>query len=295
MVALHQRYEPDGEPAGLSDARGEVERLGAGLSVSLLATSPDVLRMIAERARRAEATVARWQARVGDRPPLDPAAEAAVVAAVEEIKAARADHDAALRARHRLLATGNSAGMVGLGAAAGFVLLGVSPMALPVAVAVAASPIGPLIAAWRATQRCSLAARRVGTARAAWVDALDATGASTMGDLAARRIAVAAWERRGQEAEAAVEAARPQRRAWYRLAGPGVAPSEVEELVARLEALRQAQLRLLGCLFSEVLERRAMDVLAPAGELAQPSAPPSWLGDALDRLRGSRRLRLWNP
>lgn len=301
MVALHTRYEPssrrtDEEPADRGAARREVEQLEAGLSRALLATPAEELRMVAERARLAEAAVARWEARVGDRPSLDAAADDAVLAAVSEVQAARAGQNDALHDRHRILSVGNGAGVLGLGVAGGLVLLGSSPMALAVAVAVAASPIGPVVAGWMATRRCSRAARRVSRARSSWSEALDATGAATMGDLAALRIAVAAWERRSKEAEAAVEAARPHQRAWYRLAGPGVAPTEVEAVLERIEALRRAQLRLLGRLLSDLVESRAMAVLAPPDEVASPASPPSWLEDALARFRssGGPRLRLFS-
>jgi hypothetical protein len=293
VVALQYGDEAEEEPRALARARHDVERLEAGLSRALLSTSPDVLRAIADRAARAEAAVARWQARVGERPALDESRAAAVDAAVEEVRAARAGQDVALRERHRLLATGNGAGLLGLGVAGGLVLLGSSPMALPVAVAVTASPIGPIVASWMATQRCSLAARRVGVARREWADALHAAGAPTMGALAAQRIAVKAWERRAAEAAVAVEAGRPHQRAWYRLAGPGVPPTDVEDVLARIEALRQAQLRLLGLLIESVVERQAMEVLAPAAEVAQPAAAPSWLEEALERFRRANRPRLF--
>jgi hypothetical protein len=293
VVALQYGDEAEEEPRGLARARHDVERLEAGLSRALLSTPPDVLRAIADRAARAEAAVARWQARVGERPPLDESRAAAVDAAVDEVRAARAGQDVALRERHRLLATGNGAGLLGLGVAGGLVLLGSSPMALSVAVAVTASPIGPIVASWMATQRCSLAARRVGVARREWAAALDAAGAPTMGALAAQRIAVKAWERRSAEAAVAVEAARPHQRAWYRLAGPGVPPTDVDGVLARIEDLRRAQLRLLGLLIEQVVERRAMDVLAPAAEVAQPAAAPTWLEDALDRFRRANRPRLF--
>jgi hypothetical protein len=293
VVALQYGDEAEEEPRGVARARHDVERLEAGLSRALLSTPPDVLRAIADRAARAEAAVARWQARVGERPPLDESRAAAVDAAVDEVRAARAGQDVALRERHRLLATGNGAGLLGLGVAGGLVLLGSSPMALSVAVAVTASPIGPIVASWMATQRCSLAARRVGVARREWAAALDAAGAPTMGALAAQRIAVKAWERRSAEAAVAVEAARPHQRAWYRLAGPGVPPTDVDGVLARIEDLRRAQLRLLGLLIEQVVERRAMDVLAPAAEVAQPAAAPTWLEDALDRFRRANRPRLF--
>lgn len=293
MVALQHRYEVDEEPGSPAEARHEVERLEAGLSRALLAASPEALRAVAERARIAEAAAGRWQARVGERPSLDPAADAAVVAAVEEVRAARAEQNLALHQRHRLLATGNGAGIAGLGVAGALVLAGSSPMALPVALAVAASPVGPIVAGWIAAQRCSLAARRVGVARQRWTELLEATGAATMGELAALRIAVNAWERRSEEAAVAAERARPHQRAWYRLVGPGTPPTEVDDVIARIEALRQAQLRLLGLLVSSVVERRAMDVLAPPAEVAEPASPPSWLEEALDRFRRANRPRLW--
>ncbi|HVF33325.1 MAG TPA: hypothetical protein VM933_09845 [Acidimicrobiales bacterium] len=293
-MALHQRYEADDEPADLASARAEVEWRTAGLSRALLATPPDTLRTIAERARLAEVALGRWQARVGARPALDPVADEAVLAAVGEVQAARAQQNVALHERHRLLATGNGCGLLGLGVAAVQIFaFGSSPMALPVAVAVAASPIGPLVSGWLAAQRCSIAARRLLVARARWSSALDAAGVATMGDLAARRIAAAAWERRSAEAEAAVEAARPHQRAWYRLAGPGVPPTEVDAVLDRVEELRQAQLRLLGRLLAHVVEGRAMSVLAPVEEVASPTSPPSWLDEALDRIRKGGRLRLW--
>jgi chorismate mutase len=294
VVALQHGFEADVAPAGLTEARDEVDRLSAGLSRALLAAPPDVVRAIAERARLAEAAVARWKARVGEPPALDDAAEAAVHAAVTEVQAARAHQNTALHDRHRILATGNGAGVLGLGVAGGLVLFGLSPMGLPVAVAVAASPIGPCVAGWLAAQRCSVAARRVGTARAAWSSALERAGATTMGELSARRVARAAWERRCREAEVAEETARPQIRAWYRLAGPGIPPTDVEDVIDRIEELRQAQLRLLGMLLSEVVERHAMDVLAPPAEVADPTAAPTWLEEALARFRGGApRLRLF--
>lgn len=288
MVALHQRWEAADEPTSVYEARREVERLGAGLSRALLATPPDELRAIAERAATAEAAVERWKARVGERPDLDPSADAAVVDAVAEVTAARADQNLALFERHRLLAIGNATGVLAMGAAGGLVALGVPPMELPVAIAVVSAAGGPLTAAFLATQRCSLAARRVGAARARWAEALRDAGAETMGALAARRVAVVAWERRTKEADAAGEAARPNQRAWYRLAGPGVPPTDADLVLERIESLRHSQLRLLGALLAERVERSAMSILAPPSEVARPSAPPSWL----DRVRGNK-LRLW--
>lgn len=294
MLALHHLWESAEEPpAAVAEARAEVQRLEAGLSRALLSTPRGEIRRLAAQAARAEAAVARWQARVGERPALDADADAAVFAAVADVTAARAEQNAALYERHKLLAFGNALGLLALGAAGGMMALGVAPMEAPVAVAVVSAAGGPLTAGWLATQRCSIAARDVGTARAKWGAALEATGMASMGDLAARRLAVAAWERRCREAAAAVEAARPHQRAWYRLAGPGVSPADVDDVIARVEALRQALLRLLGARLAERVEGSAMAVLAPAAEVAEPEAPPSWLDDALDRLRGTK-LRLWH-
>lgn len=294
MLALHHSWESDDESSStaVSDARAEVARLEAGLSRALLSTPPSELRRVASAAARAEAAVARWQARVGERPALDPSADAGVVAAVAAVTAARADQNAALYERHKLLAIGNGVGLLALGAAAALVSIGVAPMELPVAATVMSAAAGPLTAGWLATQRASIAARNVGTARSAWAKALEGTGLASMGELAARRVAIAAWERRCREAAAAVEAARPYQRPWYRLAGPGVSPRDVEDVIARVEALRAALLGLLGALLAERVEGSAMAVLAPPAEVAAPEAPPSWLDDALARLRGTK-LRLW--
>jgi hypothetical protein len=195
--------------------------------------------------------------------------------------------------RQKMLAVGNGVGLACLGAAAALVeLFGFGPMDLPVAVTIVSAAGGPLTAGWLSTQRCSLAARDVGVARARWTAALEATGLGTMGDLAARRVAVAAWERRGAEAKAAEEAARPHQRAWYRLAGPGVPPTTVNDVLGRIDALKAAMLRLFGALLAEQVEGSAMAVLDEGPADAAPEAP-SWLDDALSRLRGSK-LRLWS-
>ena len=295
MLALHHLWESAEEPAtaAIAEARADVARLEAGLSRALLSTPRSEIRRVAAQAARAEAAVARWQARVGERPTLDADADAAVRSAVEDVTAARADQNMALYERHKLLALGNAMGLLALGAAGGMIGLGVPPMDVPVAVAVVSAAGGPITAGWLATQRCSLAARNVGTARTKWAAALEATGMASMGDLAARRVAITAWERRCREAAAAVEAARPHQRPWYRLAGPGVSPDDVDNVLARVDALREALLRLLGLLLAERVEGSAMAVLAPAAEIAEPESPPSWLDDALARLRGTK-LRLWH-
>jgi hypothetical protein len=292
VVALHHRWESADEPAAVVEARADVARLSAGLSRALLSTPPSELRRIATTAARAEAAVARWQARVGERPLLDPEADAEVLAAVDAVRSARTAQNEAIFERQKVLAIGNGAGLFCLGVAGVFVkLAGLGPMDLPVAVATVSAAVGPLTAGWLSTQRRSLAARDVFTARARWSAALETTGVSTMGDLAARRVAVAAWERRCEEAAAAVEAAKVHQRPWYLLAGPGVPPTSVDEVLGRIEELRGALLRLLGALLAEQVEAGAMEILDEP-PTAEPEAP-SWLDDALARLRGSK-LRLWN-
>lgn len=293
MVALHHSFEVVEDPSDVATARRAVERLEATLSRALLATPPDVLRDIAARAARAEATAARWQQRVGDRPQYSGESAAAAVAAKAAFDQSSRDHDGVVDVCARLLAKGNVAAVVALGAAAGQVFAGRSPMELAVAVAVVAAPLGPLTAGWMAAARTSVAVRDVRSARQRWCDALEASGVPTMGALAARRLAVAGWERRQAEAVAAVEAARPVLRAWQRLAGPGVSPLDIDDVLARIDQLRSAQLALFGALLDERVGRLAMSVLEPAGELAEPESAPGWLADALIRFRSST-LRLWS-
>ncbi len=293
VVALHQSFEVPEETPTVAIARNEVEHRQAGLSRALLATPPDVLRSIAARAARAQATADRWQERVGERPALSPDALDAVVSAKERCEARRAAREQCLDQCAALLTRGSGLALAALAAAGGLVFAGSSPMGLPVAVAVAAAPIAPVVAAWMSARRASAATRDGHAARQEWAAALEATGLPTMGALAARQLAVAAWERRQREAAAAIEGARPHLRAWQRLAGPGVPPSDVDDLVARLELLRHAQLRLLGALLDDRLGTMALTVLAPESEVAEPDAPPSWLEETLNRLRGGK-LRRWS-
>lgn len=292
MVAVRQPYEVPEEPDHVATARAAVDQLEGTLGRSLLAVPPDVLRSIAARAARAEAAAQRWEARVGDRPPLVAVADAAAVAAKAAFDASRLEREETVDACTRWMARGNLAGIAALAAAAALVSIGRSPMELPVATAVAAAPIGPLVSGWMSARGSTLAVQRERAARSRWSEALEETGLPTMGALAARRVALAAWERRREEARAARDGARPQIRAWHRLAGPGVPPAEVEEVLARVEALRRTQLRLLGALLAARVERSAMAVLAPEAEVSAPDAAPRWLDEALQRFR-SGRLRVW--
>lgn len=276
----------------MSTARAEVDRLQAALPRALMATPPDVLRSIATRAARARRAAERWEQRVGPRPELADDAEAEVFEAKDRFAESSVAREQVLDECSHLLTRGNALAAVALGAAGSFALLGRSPMGLAVAVAVAAAPLGPLGALWLAASRCSIATRDQRAARQSWAAALEATGMASMGALAARRLAVRAWERRQREAAAAWEGARPYLRAWQRLAGPGVPPDDVESAIARIEQLRAAQLQLLAILLDECVSARVMNVLEPEAEVAEPEAPPTWLQEALNRFRGGK-LRLW--
>lgn len=276
----------------MAAARADVERLQTGIPRALLATPPDVLRSIAARAARARRAAERWQQRVGPRPELADDAEAKVFEAKDAFASSTAVREKVLDQCSLLLTRGNAVAVVALAAAGSFALLGRSPMGLAVAVAIAAAPLGPLTAMWLAASRCSIASRDQQEARQRWAAALEATGVSSMGALAALRLAVRAWHQREREAAAAWEGARPHLRAWHRLAGPGVPPEDVETAVARIEELRSAQLRLFGVLLDEHVSARVMHVLEPEAEIAEPEAAPTWLEEALTRFRGGK-LRLW--
>jgi len=325
VVALQHFVEtPDdaGERAlPHADARAEVERLGAGLSRALLAASPEAVGSLAARAAEAGAAAARRRARVGERPALDPDANAAVVVAVAEYRGACAARLTNEVERNRVLAVGNAAGVAGLAVAGVLSMAGVPVMAIPVAVAIVGAAVGPATACVIALNRTSLAVRRVLVARADWSAALDRAGLPTMGALQARRVAVAGWERGVAEAEAAEQAAIPHLRAWHRMAGPGVPPGDAEALVDQVARLRSAQLHLLSLLIEDRMRAVPPVVAAPDPEIAaaddatatvvQPLTPaaevvgrtPSprapvgprrpeplagWLHDALDRIRGRR-------
>lgn len=210
------------------------------------------------------------------------------MAARADVEAASAEHVAGARARTRLLIKGNAVGVATLGGAVALVGAGWSPMELPVAAAIAVSPVGPVAASWLAARRATRSARSVAAARARWVAALEATGLETMGGLAARRVAVRAWERRKQEAAAVEESSRPHVRSWYRLAGPGSPPTEVEAILARVDELRAAQRTLFGLLLHSLVEDGALEVLEPP----EGDGPPPFLA-ALDRIRNGAGLRLF--
>lgn len=292
MVAVYQSYEVPEQRSPFAAAHAEVERLQAGLPRALLATPTDVLRSVAARAERSRRAAERWEHRVGPRPELAEDAEAEVFAAKDGFAASSSVREQVVDDCTSLLVRGNALAAGALGAAGGLALIGGSPMGLGVAVAVAAAPLAPLAALWLAATRTSIVTRDQRAARQRWGAALERTGVPTMGALAARRLAVGAWERRQREAAAAWEAARPHLRAWQRLAGPGVAPGDIDIVLARIDALRAAQLHLLGMLLDERVSATAMNVLAPEAEVAAPEAAPTWLEEAISRFRGGK-LRLW--
>lgn len=283
MLALHHHSpEVPGQHAAAAGARREVDRLQGGLSRALLSTSPEVVRVVADRAARAEAVAARRRALVGDRPPLDEAAEAAVVAAEADHRAARRARDEGRWRVHVLVARGNCVGLGALSLASGLYLSGMHVMAAPIAAAMMVALAGPLVAAALCVRSRRATAAALTSAGVELASALEATGLTTMGALAARRLALAGWQRRCREAEVAEAAAARHRRAWQRLAGPGVPAEQVDAVVDRLAELRAAQLRLLAVL----VEQR----LRSTGPVEREDR--SWLDEALERIRG-RKLHLW--
>jgi hypothetical protein len=287
VVALQYGASPPAESASkLESARAEVERLSAGSSRGLLSATPSRLRSLASSAADAMAAVERRRARVGERPELDAAADAAVSDAFCTYRSACSARESVVRDRQRLLALGNGAGLASFVLAGGLLSAGVQVMSAPVAFFMVGAAVGPLTSAAIALNRNSLAVRGVGTARSQWAAALDRAGYTTMGELRARRLAVAGWERREAEAQAAEAAAKSELRAWQLVAGPGVAPSDVEAVIARMQRLRAAQLRLLRLMLEARLQ------VAPAVAVAASAVPDAveagWFGAALQRLRGRK-------
>lgn len=305
MVALHHSFERP-RPTDATRARDDVDRLGAGLSRALLAMPADTVRGIAARAADASAAAARRRERVGERPALDEGVSAEVVAAESAYRAARAGHAVSLRERHRLLAYGNAAGLLSIAAGVGAARFGLSVTSLPVAAAMLGAAAGPSLAALVGASRCSATSGCAADARGRWAAALESAGLHTMGAFAARRLAVEAWERRCHEAEATEQAARSQLWAWHLLAGPGVPPDDVEVVLARVAALRRAQLRLLAALLAELPNRPASVDREPVTQLLRnpflddddldapvdAAAGTAWFNDPFERIRG-RKLRLF--
>ena len=308
MVALQQPYYGrPAEPPAVMAARAELDRLQTGLPRALLAAPTEVIRDLAGRALHAQAVVSRRRALLGAKPALDDAAEAAVLAA-----AAACEQASAARARtrsrgHVLLAQANVVALGCLGLAGSLHLSGLHPMATPVVAAVVGAAGAPLAAVAVGARRRASAGAAMAAARRSWASALDGAGVPTMGALAARRLAVSAWELRRRELEVAEQAAARHLRAWQRMAGPGARPEDVESLLARLAALRVAQLRLLAALVQAraraappappvLLATAEPEVEAdrqPAPRVApEPEPARSRIDEAMERL-GAGRLHLW--
>lgn len=283
MLALqHHSPEVPGPHPAVAGARREVDRLQDGLSRALLSTSPEVVRVVAERAARAEAVAARRRALVGERPGLEEAADAAAAVAEAGYRAARLAREEGRWRAHVLVARGNCVGLGGLSLASALYLSGMHVMAAPIAAAMTVALAGPVVAGVLCVRSRRATAAALTSAGLDLASALEAAGVTTMGALAARRLAVSGWQRRCREAEVAEAAAARHRRAWQRLAGPGVPAEQVDAVVDRLAELRAAQLRLLAVLVEQRLRSPA-----PAEQ-----EDGSWLDGALERIRG-RKLHLW--
>jgi len=256
MVALQHARAPEEpfEASELDAARADVERLAHGLPAVAMAAWPDEVRRASRACALAVAAAERRRALVGERSDLDEDATAAVLDAYRAVDEARTERRAAVAESHLLLALGNAWAALALAAAAVAVQQGIEPMATPVYSAVVAAAAGPATMFAIGLTRRSFATIKVDTARAAWAAALTASGFATMGQLHARRIAVAAWRRRASEADAADAAVDVARADWHRLVGESFSPIEGPLLAFRLASLRTAQLRLLHLLLASRTE-----------------------------------------
>jgi hypothetical protein len=197
-----------------------------------------------------------------------------------------------------MLALGNAFGVVALAGSAALAFA-VGLGSTPVLVGMVSAASGPLLGAGSGAMRRVQASQAVQRTAYRASCALGDVGISTFGQLRAGELQLEAWERRQREATAAREVAKRHRATWHRLAGPKADPSNVDALLHRVEALRQAQLRLVGECLREVSARRASAVLdLTANEVIAltpppPAALPHRFAEVLDRIRG-RHLRLWN-
>ena len=278
-----------------AEARAEVERLAAGIPVSALATPPTVLRDLAGAALCAERTAAARALRLGARPG-DASADRVALDAWDDLGRAVDEYEVGCDEAQRAFACGNVMGVAGLVASGALVLAGVDHAHGVVASFVLGAASGPVLGGGVGLLRRQTARNALDLARLRWRQALDATGLETLGALRARSVARNGWERRSAEVELLRCEARRRREAWHRIAGPKTAPERVEELVDRIEAVRQAQLRLVKLCFEEVL-RRESDGPAVVVDLVRPlelaADEPNRFEALLEKMRG-RRLRLWS-
>ena len=259
MVALQHPSEFAPPPLDVATARAHVERLQEGLPPTLLALRPEEIRRLARTALDAEKAALRRRSKVGPEPEIDDDAAADAVAAHEAVCVARQGEIEALNDSMRWLAIGNVWGLGGLVVAGVLVVrAGFEPMATPVYSAVVSAAAGPMSTVILGLTRRSFASMRVSTAVTAWATALASAGFETMGELYARRISRAGWQRRNAEAAAANAVARDARAAWHRVAGPQCHPREAPALIARMAVLRAAQIELLRSLLAERMRPRKL-------------------------------------
>ena len=282
MVALQHPDEfRRSFPLTVAEARADVDRLRAELPDTLLAKRPEEIRRLARHALDAEKAALRRRSKVGAEPEYDAAGADDALAAFRSVQDARRGVRDAGRDSMRWLTIGNAWGVAGIGVAGALVMrVGLEPMSTPVYGAVIAGATGPLATMMLGLTRRSVAERRLAVARASWSSALVKTGAETMGQLGGRRLAWLGWQRRQQEADAAVAVARDARAAWHRVAGPLHHPREAPTLIAKVAVLRAAQLELLRALLEQqarVVDVRPFDV--------------AWAPDPAPRRRFG--LRLW--
>lgn len=280
MVALQHLTDFAPPPLDVATARADVERLRAGLPDTLLALRPEEIRRLARRALDAEKAALRRRSKVGDEPTLDESAAAEAIAAHEAVRSARQGERDALNDSMRWLAIGNVWGIGGLLVAGGLVIRGgFEPMATPVYSAVVSAAAGPFSTTLLGLTRRSFASMRVSSAVAAWAQALAGAGFETMGELHARRLSRAGWERRTAEAAAANGVARDARAAWHRVAGPDRHPRQAPVLIAQMAVLRAAQIELLRALLAERMRPR--ELTRPAEDVG-PDTEPIAIVDVAD-------------
>ena len=283
MVAVRFVAPIDAQPAqsdAIVEAVSKVERAASGLTRDLLCAKPSSLRALASAAREADSAFTARQAKVGEAPPRADA-DCAALAAWDELVRARREFAALGTERFRLLWWGNCFGVVALAFGGVLLVLGIEVMAPPVTAAVVAAATGPLLAFGVSLLRRLQASQAIQRAEAEWSGALRATGLETLGALRAREVQRNAWHRRVGEARAAREQAARCRESWHRLAGAHVPPESVDEVIARIERVRRAQIELVGVCLAQITANRAL-VDVGNGKFA----------GLVDKIR-TRRLRLW--
>ncbi|MGI8791876.1 MAG: hypothetical protein ACR2H3_01640 [Acidimicrobiales bacterium] len=289
-----------------SELLDDVKRLEGLLPPGMFGISEVELRRRSSDLVRARTVIASRRDVLGSRPSFDPSTEGAVL----EAREAAADADKSVRRSmdgcHRLLATGNAAGVAIIGLTTVAVMRGVNPISAPVVTAMLAAaggPVGAVVAGWKSVA----AARAARCARLdAWTTALERVGVTTMGDLAATRIRFEHWRRSHRELDAAIEAETIVRQHWEDLVGEGVDPVAVNALAAALRQLRLARLGLLGHALNEFTEQQTelrtdmptvepevdLRAVPPLAELVEQPESASRVLDVLERIK-AKGVQLW--